>query len=344
MVLELQRRLFALAGLLVLIDLVWWPLGHFQVDAPAYARLALMSLALLAGGIFYQTRRREPELAAMLMGASFLCLFSAAASVLNYFLITVAGTRHIDDILVATDRALGFDWYAAMVWMSHHVWLNEIFFRIYNVVLPEIALVMVALAWTGQAEKVYRYCLAVAAGALIAIAVWTLAPSLGAKSLYTLPPDVAGRLTLSVTCQYGRELIALLKNGPGFITPADMRGLIAFPSYHGVLALIVAWYGWQVRWLRWPLLLLNAAIVIASPIQGGHHMIDLLGSFPVAALALFAAGEWRGAQLRVKPSGVVKKRSLFAPSPIPKGLFRITAAQKRAETRSSIKSKLSGVS
>jgi PAP2 superfamily len=106
-------------------------------------------------------------------------------------------------------------------------------------VLPEIALLVVTLAWTGQSEKVYRFRLAVASGALIAIAIWALVPSLGAKSPYTLPAAVENYLTFSVTTQYGRELVALLHNGPGLITPNDLRGPIAVPSYHVVLALIV---------------------------------------------------------------------------------------------------------
>jgi hypothetical protein len=288
MIFKLQRILFGLCAAVVAADLAWAAIGHFQIDFAAYARLGLMSLGLLAGGIFYQTRRAEPQLAAMLMGASFLCLFSAAASMINYFFLTLHGPR-IDDILVAADRALGFDWYNTMLAMARHPFLNEVFFRVYNMVLPEIALLMVALAWTGQVEKVYRYCLALGFGAVIAIAIWALMPSLGAKSLYTLPPEVASKLTLSVTGDYGKALVALLRDGPGYITPADLRGLIAFPSYHGVLALIVAWYAWNVRWLRWPLLLLNAVVVISSPIQGGHHMVDLLGSFPVAALSIFLA-------------------------------------------------------
>lgn len=342
MPLTLQRLLFALAGAVILVDAAWWSLGDFQVDLVAYGRLAAMALALLAGGVYYQRRRREPALAAMLMGASFLVLFSAGASVLNYFLLTVAGPR-IDTALVAADRAMGFDWYAVMVAMADHPLLNAVFFRVYNMVLPEIALVLVLLAWMGRPEQVYRYCLALGAGALIAIGIWTLMPSLGAKSLYTLPPDVARRLTLSVTCEYGQALVALLHNGPGFITPADLRGLIAFPSYHGVLALIVAWYGWQIPWLRWPLLLLNAVVIACSPIQGGHHMVDMLGSFPVAALALWMVRKRTSAKSSEKTRGLVNETPNSAPMPAYRGFFRIDTAQDESRDAVAIKPTLSGI-
>jgi len=303
MYLAQQWRLLGLAALVIAVDLVWAAGGHFQIDMIAYARLAALAILLLGAGVFYQEKRNEPALAAMLLGASFLVIFSAGASVLNYFLLTVAGSR-IDTVLVKADRMMGFDWYHVMVTMANHPMLNALLFRIYNMVLPEVALVLVVLAWSGRIGGAYRYCIALAVGALIAIGVWTLMPSLGAKSLYVLPPEVTKKLTLSVTCDYGAALVALLHNGPGYITPADMRGLIAFPSYHGVLAVIMAFYAWQISWLRWPALLFNAVVIVSSPIQGGHHMVDLLGSFPVAALAIFIASRSESASLVNKLSPV----------------------------------------
>lgn len=320
MTLSIQRILLILALSLMGADLAWAAIAHFHVDTLAYARLALLAAALFAGGLFYARFRPDPALEAMLMGASFLCAFSAAASVLNYFLLTVAGPR-IDDYLVVADRLIGFDWYQAMVAMADRPLLNAFFFQVYNFTLPQIALLMITLAWTRQPERVYRFCLAIASGALIAIFFWAALPSLGAKSMYALPASVEGRMTLSVTTQYGRELVALLHNGPGYITPNDLRGLIAFPSYHGVLALITAFYAWHVRWLRWPALAINLAVLISSPIQGGHHAIDLVASIPVAALAL-AIAESRKLVFAVNELQTEKSASF------PTAAFRSGAAQK----------------
>src|ERR1700749_22475 len=109
MTVNFQRILFTLAATLVAIDLVWGFCGRFHVDVLAYARLGLLSLGMAAGGFFYQNRPDEPALAPIMFGTGLPCAFSAAVSVLNYFLPTVAGPR-IDDILAAADQALGFDW------------------------------------------------------------------------------------------------------------------------------------------------------------------------------------------------------------------------------------------
>lgn len=332
--------LLILVAAVAAIDCVWAVLGHFSLDVMGYLKLALMSAGLFAGAAFYSTLRPDPRPAAMLFGAGFLCAFSAGASVLNYFLITVAGTP-IDPLLVQADRLLGFDWYNTMVAMASYPLLNEVFFRVYNMVLPQMAILLVILAWTGHVEQVYRYCLAVGIGALIAISIWATFPSLGAKSLYTLPTWVESRLALSVTTQYGRELLALLHNGPGYITPADLRGLIAFPSYHGVLALLLIWFARPVRWLFWPYLIINAIVLISTPVQGGHHLVDVLAALPVTALSLLLAGEF--AKISLKPSSLVNKVRNSAVEPVPQGFFRTAPAQFYANAASGIKSKLSRV-
>jgi membrane protein implicated in regulation of membrane protease activity len=51
---KLQRIMFGLCAVVAAADLAWAASGHFQIDLVAYAQLGLMSLALLAGGIFYQ--------------------------------------------------------------------------------------------------------------------------------------------------------------------------------------------------------------------------------------------------------------------------------------------------
>lgn len=308
----LQHRLFRLVAVIVAADMVWAVRGHFHIDTLAYIRLAAMALLLAGGGLYYQLKRSEPALAAMLLGASFLVLFSAAASLLNYFLLAVAGPR-IDTMLAAADRMMGFDWYRMMLAMGRHPLINQVLFGVYNVALPEIAILLAALAWCGRIESVYRYCMAVSSGAVISIFLWTLAPSFGAMSLHALPPDF--HLPLSVDANYGRALVALLRDGPGFISPSELRGLIGFPSYHGVLVLIAAWYGWQIRLLRWPLLLTNLLVLVATPAQGGHHLVDVLASFPVAMLAILIAGKPKKAKLVNETSPVYEHSGCMAMIP-----------------------------
>ncbi|MEO7053364.1 MAG: phosphatase PAP2 family protein [Rhizomicrobium sp.] len=173
--------------------------------------------------------------------------------------------------------------------------------------MPQIAILVIVLSLSGYHREVYRFCLAVAVGAIIAIGIWTAVPSLGAKSIYALPASMEHRMALDVTTDYGRALVALLHNGPGYITPRDMRGLIAFPSYHAVLALLLIWYARRVVWLRWPALILNLVVLVSAPVQGGHHLIDIFGGAGVAIISVLLV---RRAEAMKLPSNADMARSI----------------------------------
>ena len=335
--LTLPALLLSLAAALAALDvlLVWH--GHVQLDGAAYFRLSLMAAALLGGARLYQTVRPDPRLAAMLFGTGFLCAFSMGASVLNYLLLTHAGAR-MDEGLAALDRALGFDWPGAMIWMAHHPRVNALAYFAYNSMLPQVALLTVALATT-RPHLVYRFVAALALGALSCIGIWCLAPSFGAFSVYPHVPH----MTLALDSAYAQELVRLLKEGPGLISPRDAKGLIGFPSYHAVMALLVAYYAWRLVLLRYPALLLNLAVIFATPIQGGHHLMDVIGAVPVALLALGVVEKPDLTVLRAKLQRMVNRRQKFTLGPLPQGLFRIDPEQEEEIAPTAIKPKLSGL-
>jgi hypothetical protein len=276
--------LLALLACLTAIDGLWLAFGHFHVDGGAFFGLGLLAASLLMAARFYRTVRPDPRIAAMLFGAGFLCLFSSGASILNYLLLTKAGAR-IDIVLADLDRAMGLDWPGLMRWMGQHPGLNAAARIVYSSTLPQVALSAIVLAGI-EPDRVYRFCLALALSALLCITIWSFVPSFGAFSVYALPD---AKMDLALNSAYAQELLRLLREGPGLISPHNAKGLIGFPSYHAVLALLVCWYLRDVKFLRWPVLGLNLAVILATPVQGGHHFIDVFASFPVAALSIFAA-------------------------------------------------------
>ena len=228
---------------------------------------------------------------ALLLGAGFLCAFSLGMALLNYLVLPHVGAR-IDEPLAALDRDLGFDWPRAMAWMARHPLINAFAYYAYGAMLILIVMVVVVLA-NSEYRRIYSFCLALAAASLICVVVWSVAPSLGAFSVYPPQPAYSGML-LALNPAYGAELVRLLRDGPGVINPVDGRGLIGFPSFHAAVALIAMWQVRDVPYLRWPLLILAGAMVLSAPIQGGHHLVDVLAAVPVAALAVMVAQIFAG--------------------------------------------------
>ena len=95
---------------------------------------------------------------------------------------------------------------------------------------------------------------------------------------------------------YGELLTRLLQEGPGRITPAVITGVVGFPSYHTVMALMVTWYCRRTI-LFVPILLVNLAMIPATLLHGGHHLIDLVGGLVVFSIGVQIANRL------IKPDG-----------------------------------------
>lgn len=287
---RLQLILFAIVAAIATVDLLWVSAGHFDVDALGFGAIALLSAIFAGAGVYYERVRKEERLAAMLIGTSFLIGMSASFSLLNYLLLTVAGTR-IDVALAALDRAIGVDWPALMRLAAQHPLIAAGLQLAYISVLPQVAVLVVLLGWRGRHHSIYGYCIALTAGAAISISIWLVAPSFGAFSVYALPANVSDHLALALDGAYAKDLMSLLAHGPGHISPTAAKGLIGFPSFHAVMAMLVVWYARQLLYVRWLALGLNSIVLAATPIEGGHHVVDVIAGFAVAAAAVLLA-DW----------------------------------------------------
>ncbi|HZP10266.1 phosphatase PAP2 family protein [Methyloceanibacter sp.] len=274
--------------LALVVDSTWASLASFDIDGPAYLLVGAAAAACATGSLFYGSFRRDEKLHAMLFGTFFLIAFAASFGVLNYLLLTVAGPR-IDQELASIDRMLGIDWPALLRFAEQHPTANLLLFLVYASSLAQTAVLVNALGLCGRPNDIYAFCLSLAIGAAVTIGIWTVAPSFGAFTVY--PIGSSPPVPLMADAAYARDLLELAANGPGRISPLEVKGLVAFPSFHTVLALLIAWYAWPLKWLRWPAIGLNALVILSIPIQGGHHIIDIAGGFVVAVFAI-AVTSW----------------------------------------------------
>lgn len=284
----LNRVLLAMSVAIVLLDGIWLVAGHFSYDARNYGLLFLLMLPLATASAFYAAVRRDEVLSAVLACSAFLIVFPAGCALLSYLLVTIAGPR-IDTMLAEMDRAMGFSWPALMSFIAQYPAANAVLKLAYLSVMPQSVVLVFALGFGRKIAELYRFSLALSLGAVVTLAVWTIAPSFGAFSVYTLPDAVAGKLGLALGFDYGRMLVQILKDGPGFISPRELRGIVGFPSYHTLQALVLMWYARGLPMLRWPAIALNMTVLAAIPIQGGHHLVDAFGGVAVTLLSIWLA-------------------------------------------------------
>jgi hypothetical protein len=302
----LNRLLLAFGLGSVLLDAALLAFGDFALDARGYALVAMLVLPLAGGAIYYDRIRAEPNLSATLSVAVFLIVFPAAASLFSYLALTITGPQ-IDNLLAAADLALGFHWTAVMTLASEHPGITRLLSAAYLSVLPQTLLLLFLLGLRGKLEALYGLALALCFGAIITLTIWTAFPAFGAFAVFDLPATVETRLGLSVNADYARVLGRMLEQGPGLITPVEIRGLVGFPSYHTLQALVLFWYVRREPWLRWPSLALNLLVLAAIPVHGGHHLVDMFAGIAVTVAAIWLSGRavaWGKRSAAAAPAGL----------------------------------------
>jgi hypothetical protein len=254
----------------------------------------LMALALVTGafvvGHLYRYTGRDERIGLTLTGAGLFILGSVAGGMLSYLLVPFVGER-IDPWLIQIDHLLGFDWPSFVEWMSHHPRATWALGPIYESSLLQLVLLLLVLGFGGHTERLHHFLLTAVFATLGTIGFWAILPSSGPSAFLDLPQGVLERVSLVVEPTYGAELNQLMTRGLVAIPPPKPLGLVAFPSFHTVMALMMLWFMPRRSLLFWPIVVLNLAMIPAILLHGGHYLIDILGGIGMFFVALCVAGD-----------------------------------------------------
>lgn len=267
--------------------------------------------AIMAIGLVLRIAGRMARPSLTLIALGFYPVYASLLALVGYMQFPLTRPT-IDSLLIRIDAALGYDWAAGVAWLAGHPGLSRRLAWVYLSALPQLALLLVVLGALGRVSALHRMLLTGMIAGLVMIAFWSLWPSFGPSAVVPLDPALAARAGVLVSNDYGAELMRLAAEGIGRIEKHRLLGTVAFPSFHILMAMLAVWFA-RGTWLFGPYAAVNLAIVPATALHGGHHLVDLIGGLMLFALALFCASRLIPAG-QVITSGAV--RPVRAASPV----------------------------
>jgi membrane-associated phospholipid phosphatase len=198
-----------------------------------------------------------------------------------------AGTNGFDDYALArSDRLLRFDWISWYDFVAAHPWLQWAEGIAYQSIFVSPAILLGYFAVSGQRAEARLFIASFWLAALITLALFTLAPAQGPLAYLW-----HGRIPyMPASALYQAQLIPQLRHHEVHsIAVTSLHGLVCAPSFHTVSAVLYIAAAWPIRRLRWPLLALNVAMLLATPVEGTHYLTDMILGVVVAILATVAA-------------------------------------------------------
>jgi hypothetical protein len=256
-----------------------------------FIHLMLAGPALAIGA--YYTFWRFSLLPATLFNGLGLAGFGFTGNVLSTILTMYTGRRFplADSALATADRAIGFDWVAALQLFDRNPVVNGILMTAYESILPQMSLVVVILALAGQPERLCRFLLAVNLTLAVTSVIAVFFPALGPSEFYDVSPADHPHIPLITDTRMTGPILWLRAAQFTSPMPALTVGLISFPSFHAATAVIYTWAVWRTPVMRWIWLPLNAAMLIATPVHGSHYLVDVFAGAVVAWVGI-AMSRW----------------------------------------------------
>ena len=255
--------------------------------------LGAAGLALIAGGLtliavrcFFNDPTTETERiardAAEYVGAfALVCLLGAVVS------YPEATMTHgfVDPSLERIDRFFHFDWIGWYDVVVAHPMLQTFGRAAYSGIFVSPALLLVYDAVRNRQHEARRLILSFWIGALLTLMWFPRVPALGPLSTLW-----HGAIPYMPTSQlFQAQIIPQLRSHAlRVVDLGQLHGIVCTPSFHTTSALLYIAAACRAKplALRLPLVALNLAMLLATPVEGTHYLADMLCGALVAVLAL----------------------------------------------------------
>lgn len=297
---RLRRIAYAAMLACTALDLVLAPFARFDPLANSVIRATLamaVGFGLASAALRWVRPRVEPGLTLPWLAPA-LAVAESGCELLMFYGWLPVGITVAEQLVLRGSLALADPWLAAVdeaVGLAHpvtHRWFDQLG------VLPALAVVYDSVQWQlplvfgalvlvrRDLERAWEYVAVVAvAGAASVAAIWAV-PAFGPRGWYGPAPYASPPAEPA----WVAELVALRAGQAP--DPDHLYGLLTFPSFHVVFALLLARamrghgvlsavvYGW------------NALVVVSAVPIGSHYLADVVGGIAWTAASAWLVERW----------------------------------------------------
>ncbi|QIG48555.1 hypothetical protein G5V57_12965 [Nordella sp. HKS 07] len=281
--------LIALQGAIIAIWIGIDPRISFNLTNAGQTSLAVSICLLIAAAIthFLPVSRRSAfaeRARIMAVGLAFLLVAFVGIRLLNYLTMSLAFPL-ADEWLDSWDKLLGIDWYAYALWMGEYPDLLSFSELPYGMTIQTVGVIFVALVLFGRIERAKELVTLLFLGALITVSISGFFPATAAMVHY-MDDNLRALYGANVGVYHMAAFTDVREAQTIVLNLVERPGLATFPSYHTIAGLLIVYA------LRDNLIMLLAgsvwsgAMLLATPILGGHYFIDIIaGTLVTVALA-----------------------------------------------------------
>ncbi|OAN76932.1 hypothetical protein A8B82_14555 [Sulfitobacter sp. EhC04] len=284
---EIRYLSLGLAAFVAIVTLSYW--RSQPIDWMSFLNIYGAALGLLLIGIYLRTYKDAERFACITVALAGYALFGVSMGIV-FHIYMPRPEPVLDEFLLRFDHYFGYHWPDAVTWLARdYAWLGRALSYVYVSSFAQLVLVIVMLGAAGRAARLDMLLVTGMIGLFLTFVVWQLLPNFSMGIHYPIPSEAEQAIRLVTNTSYGQALKEAALNGIPVISNETMLGVVAFPSYHTVMACLTVWFAFRTV-AFWPIVILNIAMIPAIHIHGAHHILDFFGGVFVSFAALSLAG------------------------------------------------------
>lgn len=262
-----------------IVDVAWSRYIGLTVHGWTWFAAAVAFCVLVS--FVYRELRPAPPIARLASYAALWIVFTAVGCIFTYLAASVSRPL-VDGYLTSFDHFLGFDWIGWSSDVHRYILLSVVLRAAYDSLGLQIVVSIIILSFRPgpdrNAELLLGAILSLTLTAVIS-AIWpTLGPWTPFNDQYASSDDLLN----------ARDVLTMRAGGSASFALARLRGIVTFPSYHTVLAILLA-YAHRGRWSFPVFLVINCLMIASIPSEGGHYLSDVLAGAGLAIVAIAVA-------------------------------------------------------
>ena len=158
------------------------------------------------------------------------------------------------------------------------------------------------LCFSGNAYRLSEFLAVLALCSMFTGVLMVLVPAAGAYVQHAPAQALFSHLGTHAGMWHFQTFQSLRHDAIPLIDFSKSEGLVTFPSFHTVLAIITTYALRDLRILFWIILALNSLVIVSTVPEGGHYLVDVIAGILVAGVSIIivAAVEARGGEARLR--------------------------------------------
>lgn len=232
--------------------------------------------------------RSNPKVSYCLIAIAQMILAVSVLTTLTYLALSTDLPLK-DASLLAWDRALGLDFRSYLHFINSHPLTLRVLAPSYGSIGWQMMVVTLALPLSGQYQRCAEFICAFALAFIATTCISALVPALGVYGTLGLHPSDYPHFAPQGYYDTLRDAPLVRAGSLHGLQLLRLVGILTFPSFHAVSAVLYVWAFWPMSRLRWLVIPWNLVMIAATPLGGGHYFVDILAGVLVAAAAIFTA-------------------------------------------------------